>query len=64
MVHVLVRGAVDGAFRGELQGVEQGEALDGEGAAQLQRGVADPTGPVVHQLEEGGEEIKKPNWGM
>lgn len=50
-VHVAVRGAVDGALGGELQRVKQIVALGGEGAAQLQQGVADPTGPIVHQLE-------------
>lgn len=51
MVHVFVSGAVDGAFGGELEGVEERVTLDAEGAVQLQQGVADPTGPVVHQLQ-------------
>lgn len=55
MVHVFVGGAVDGAFCGELQRVEECLTLDTERAAQLQQGVADPTGPVVHQLEKGNE---------
>lgn len=52
MVHVFVGGAVDGAFYGELQRVKKGLTLDSEGAAQLQQGVADPAGPIVHQLEK------------
>ena len=59
MVHVLVLGAVDGSFCGELQGVKEVEALHTEGAAQLQQGVADPTWPVVHQLDEGDERSKE-----
>lgn len=55
MVHVFVGGAVDGAFCGELQGVKKSVTLDTEGAAQLKWGVADPAGPVVHQLEKGNE---------
>lgn len=50
VVHVLVGGAVDGAFCGELQRVEEILTLHPEGATQLKQGVADPTGPVVHQL--------------
>lgn len=52
MVHVFVGGAVNGAFCGELQGVKEIVTLDTEGTAQLKLGVADPTGPVVHQLEK------------
>lgn len=48
MVHVLVRGTINQSFRGELQRVEDGQVLDTEGAAQLQQGVADPAGSVVH----------------
>lgn len=58
MVHVFVLGAVDGSFCGELQGVKEVEALGAEGAAQLKQGVADPTRPVVHQLDEGNERSK------
>lgn len=57
MVHVFVGGAVDGPLGGELQGVEEGETLDAEGAAQLQQGVADSAGPVVHQLQNKGNEM-------
>lgn len=55
MVHVFVGGAVDGAFCGELERIKETVTLDTEGAAQLKQGVADPTGPVVHQLEKGNE---------
>ncbi|TNN54143.1 hypothetical protein EYF80_035651 [Liparis tanakae] len=58
VVHVPVGGAVDGPFSGEVQRVEERLALDTQGAAQLEEGVADPTGPVVHQLEEGNEQRK------
>lgn len=52
MVHGVVGGAVEGAFSGELQGIKESLTLDSEGAAQLKEGVANPTGPVIHQLEK------------
>lgn len=58
MVHVLVRGTVNQSFRGELQRVEDGQVLDTEGAAQLQQGVADPAGSVVHQLEKRTQTVE------
>ena len=54
MVHVPVGGAVDWSLGGEAEGVEQRLALDSDWTAQLQQSVADPTRPVVHQLQEGG----------
>lgn len=57
MIHVAVRGAVDGAFCGELQGVEKSVALDTEGAVQVEHRVTDPTRPVVHQLERKNREV-------
>ena len=54
---MFVRGAVNGALCGKLQGVEEGLTLDAEGAVQLEPGVADPTGPVVHQLETKKETL-------
>lgn len=53
VVHVFVSSAVDGAFCGELQWIKEIVALDTEGAAQLKQGLADPAGPVIHQLEKG-----------
>lgn len=58
VVHVFVSGAVDGAFGGELEGVEERVTLDAEGAVQLQQGVADPTGPVVHQLQSENRKVQ------
>lgn len=52
VVHVFVCGAVDGALCVELQRVKDGLTLHTEGATQLEVGVADLTGPVVHKLEE------------
>lgn len=52
VIHVAVRGAVDGSLCGELQGVEDSLTLGAEGAAQLEHSLADPAGAVVHQLDE------------
>lgn len=46
------------AFSGELQGVKKSLTLDTEGAAQFKHGVADPTGPIVHQLEDENRKVK------
>lgn len=52
LVDAFVGSAVDGAFSGELQRVKEGMGLGSERAAQLQEGVADPAGAVVHKLEK------------
>lgn len=50
MIHAFVGRAVDWSFCGELQWVKDSVSPDTERAAQLQEGVADPTGAIVHQL--------------
>lgn len=52
MVHVFVCSAVDGSFGGELQWVKEILTLESERALQIEQGVADSTGPVVHKLDE------------
>lgn len=59
VVDGFLRAAVDGSLGGEFQRVEEFVTLDLQRAAQLQQRVADPTGPVVDELdgEEGEEEV-------
>lgn len=57
VVHVFVSGAVDGTFCGELQRVKEIVILDAEGATKLKLSVTDPTGPIVHQLENKNKKL-------
>ena len=60
-VEGLVGRAADWALGLQLQGVQQPVALGPQGTAQLQAGLADAAGSVVHQLEpqpEGGPGLR------